>query len=574
MFVYLCAQNHLEMTNTIQTLKTCMICCLLATLPLIALAESKVQESTCPVVRIEAERLSDLNISRSGHSAIFVNGEPTVIGGHTSGFKLTPTAEYFKDGKWHLLQTVYPHDGGFSVVLQSGKVLVAGGFKDNLGIGQSYEVELYDPISHHFEGFGCLDQKRASATAVELDSGRVLITGNWYADDEMEVFDGQHRFNHLKPVCQSRYLPQLFKTSDGDVMMVGLFDNKGESLDTVFVERMKGEPFRVPLFDTWRLLHCDLPLHSDDSFIGDEEKEIFAYLIPVRNKEGQVAIAEVRDTVFSLLPTDYKVPMASQWGKIIYYTPVFADSQHQRGYVMGCDSTGRQYALCVDYAKKPARLTLYHTDPLTETIALTIPVMSDDSNLILTGIKPTINYNFNFYPTAQTWLLHINGEDQYASKEDKSSWLWAGILIIGILVVMSLIIIWLKKKSVSSEEPEDDMEPSTAKSDEQLMQRIRQLMEEQKPYLNSELKVADIADALKVRRNLVSDCVSSQDDCTFSTFVNKYRVEHAKQLLRQHPDMKINTIGHESGFANETSFFRTFKAITGMTPSEWKGKID
>jgi AraC-like DNA-binding protein len=26
----------------------------------------------------------------------------------------------------------------------------------------------------------------------------------------------------------------------------------------------------------------------------------------------------------------------------------------------------------------------------------------------------------------------------------------------------------------------------------------------------------------------------------------------------------------ESGFANETSFFRTFKAIVGMTPSEWK----
>jgi YesN/AraC family two-component response regulator len=86
--------------------------------------------------------------------------------------------------------------------------------------------------------------------------------------------------------------------------------------------------------------------------------------------------------------------------------------------------------------------------------------------------------------------------------------------------------------------------------------------------------VADVADALKVRRNLVSDCVSSQEGCTFSTFVNKYRVEYAKQLLSQHPDMKINTIGNESGFANDTSFFRTFKAITGMTPSEWKGQID
>ena len=135
-------------------------------------------QKACPIVRIEAERLPDMNMARSGHSAFVVNGEVTVVGGHTSGFKLTPTAEYFKDGEWHQLQTVYTHDGGFSVVLKSGKVLVAGGFKDNLGIGQSYEVEMYDPVAHRFDGFGCLDQKRASATALELDSGRVFITGN------------------------------------------------------------------------------------------------------------------------------------------------------------------------------------------------------------------------------------------------------------------------------------------------------------------------------------------------------------------------------------------------------------
>lgn len=133
-----------------------------------AKAAVQTEQAGCPVVRVEAERLSDLNVPRSGHSAFIANGELTVVGGHTSGFVLTPTAEYYKDGKWHLLQTVYAHDGGFSVVFKSGKVLLAGGFKDNLGISQSFEVEMYDPVTHHFDGFGCLDQKRASATAVEL----------------------------------------------------------------------------------------------------------------------------------------------------------------------------------------------------------------------------------------------------------------------------------------------------------------------------------------------------------------------------------------------------------------------
>ena len=84
------------------------------------------EQAGCPIIKVAAERLPDLNIPRSGHSVFVANGEVTVVGGHTSGFVLTPTAEYFKDGEWHLLQTVYAHDGGFSVVLKSGKVLLAG----------------------------------------------------------------------------------------------------------------------------------------------------------------------------------------------------------------------------------------------------------------------------------------------------------------------------------------------------------------------------------------------------------------------------------------------------------------
>ncbi|MBQ8990741.1 MAG: helix-turn-helix domain-containing protein [Prevotella sp.] len=517
-------------------------------------------QKACPVVRIEAERLPDMNIARSGHSAFVVNGEVTVVGGHTSGFKLTPTAEYFKDGKWHLLQTVYPHDGGFSVVLQSGKVLVAGGFKDNLGIGQSYEVEMYDPVAHRFDGFGCLDQKRASAAALELDSGRVFITGNWYADDGMEVFDGQHRFNHLKPIRQPRYLPQLFRTSDGDVMMVGYQDNRGKPIDTLLIERMKGEAFRAPLFDTWRILLCEMPLHGDDSFIGDREKGDYAYLLPVRNKDGQVAIAEVRDTVFSLLPTDSQVPTTSQWGEVYYYSPFYADRPHQRGYVMGCDSTGRQYALCVDYAKKPAQLTLYHTDPLTETIALTIPVMTDDGNLMLTGIKPAINYNFNFTPTPQVWLLRFY-DDASATSSASAWWCVLGIAVVLALLVAGLIL-WKRRRVESEGIP--------ANSDTLLMQRITQLMEEKQRFKDPDLKISDVALELNTNVRYVSDCIKNVKGCSFTQYVNGYRIEHAQKLLREQPDLKISHIYLSSGFSNDSSFFRIFKSVTGTTPNEWK----
>jgi YesN/AraC family two-component response regulator len=99
-------------------------------------------------------------------------------------------------------------------------------------------------------------------------------------------------------------------------------------------------------------------------------------------------------------------------------------------------------------------------------------------------------------------------------------------------------------------------------------------MDEERPFLNSELKIADLATSLGTNVTYISNCINSQKGCSFIQFVNGYRIDYAKQLLRKHPDKKISEVWAASGFANETSFFRNFKALTGMTPNEWRAKID
>lgn len=525
-----------------------------------------VGNAKCPIIKLEAERLPDMTVPRSGHSAFLANGEVTVVGGHTSGFVLTPTAEYFEDGKWHQLQTVYTHDGGISIVMKSGQVLLAGGFKDNLGIGQSFEVELYDPTTHQSKGFGCLDQKRVAGATVELDSGRVMITGNWYTNDGIEIFDGKTTFSHVRDVTQSRYLPHLFRTSDGDVLIVAGYDNHGESIDTIVVDRLYGEPFRNELFDNWHPLHYDLAQHSDDSFIGDETKGEFRYLMPVENKDGQLAIIDVRDTIFTPLPTSAPIPMSSQWGDIKYITPVYADRQHQRGYVVGFDKTSRLYALCIDYARNPATLKLYHTDPLPEAGMLTIPVLTAEGNLMLTGGIGT-EPNGNFSPKASVWLLRFNDDGSEATAST-NGWLW-GLLAAGLLLAFVVFFILKRRKPQPQQESEEPSEAVT-KGDEQLMQRICHLMDEKQLYLQQGLKVSDIASALGINSRYVSDCVKAVRGCSLTQFVNEYRVEHAKRLLLERPEMKISTVAIESGFTNDKAMTRYFKEQTGMTPTEWK----
>lgn len=520
----------------------------------------------CPVIKVEVERLPDMNVPRSGHSVFMANGEVTVAGGHTSGFVLTPTAEYLKEGEWHLLQTAYTHDGGISIVMKSGEVLLAGGFKDNLGIGQSFEVELYNPVTHQFKGFGCLDQKRASGATMELDSGRVVIAGNWYADDAIEIFDGKTTFSHVRGVSQSRCLPHIFRTSNGDAMILAGYDNHGAPIDTIIIDRLYGAPFTNELFDNWKPLQYDLVQHSDDSFIGDESKGECRYLMPVENKEGQLAIVDVRDTVFTPLPTMYSVPTESQWGRIKYITPVYVDRQHQRGYVVGFDETNRLYALCIDYAKTPAPLVLYHTDPLPEAGMRTIPVLTSEGNLMLTGGIGT-EPNGNFSPMASVWLLRFNDKGSSATG-DLNNWMWSICAVI-LLAILVVYLFW-RKRSKDLPMSEEPVVSAPAKGNARLMQRICELMEDQHIYLQQGLKVSDIASALGTNSRYISDCIRVERGCSLTQFVNEFRVEHAKRLMIEHPEKKMSAVAMESGFSNDKALARCFKELTDLTPTEWK----
>ena len=307
--------------------------------------------------------------------------------------------------------------------------------------------------------------------------------------------------------------------------------------------------------------------HSDDSFIGDEAQHFYRYLLPVENSQGQLAIVDVRDTVFSLLPTICPIPMKSQWGTIKYITPVYADRLNHRGYILGFDETRRVYALCIDYAQIPAKLTLYHTDPLPNDAGmLGIPVLTKDGKMVVTGGIDYKAPNENFLPKASVWLLRFNGK----SKSEASLWPWLWIIILVLFLIAAFYFLRQRKARRAKIERETVDEPVSINVDTELMRRITALMEEKQLFKVSDLKVSDIANELRTNARYVSDCIKNSTNYSFTQYVNSYRIQHAQQLMRDFPDQKISTIYIDSGFTNETTFFRAFKAITGMTPKDWK----
>ena len=522
---------------------------------------------SCPVIKMEVERLADLNIPRSGHMLFCAGGEMVIAGGHTSGFVPTPTAEYYSQGQWHLMQMTYPHDYGLAVVLKSGKVLLAGGMESPHGIGQSFGAEFYHPDTHTFEGFTILNQKRALASGAEIDNGKVVVAGNWYADDAIEIFDGQRTFSYFKSVSTERSYPIICRISADDAIIFGQDDIYGKKVDQIVIDHLNGEPFTSPLFEDWSLINLEFS-SNECGFIGDEASGIYTYLMAAENKhDGSLGIVKVEGTDFSLLPTASSIPMEIGFGRIQYSSYFIADRQSQRGYVMGMDDDRRIYVLALDYSQSPAPITLYYTDPLEGKQFPYMPALTPEGDLMLAG---GIADN-NFSPFSSVYLMHLGTSTIASQSIALGKWVW---WLLALLVLASVIAYWFFLRGKKEILEETVTASPDALFDETLMNNIHEVILNEELFRNSELKVTDVAQRLNMNVKDVAECIKTKRGVSFVQFVNGYRVDYAKKLLRQNPNIKIAELCAETGFASERSFFRIFKSFTGMTAQEWMNQED
>lgn len=116
-------------------------------------------------------------------------------------------------------------------------------------------------------------------------------------------------------------------------------------------------------------------------------------------------------------------------------------------------------------------------------------------------------------------------------------------------------------------------------SDEDLLRiktQLEKLMEAQKPYLDSELNLIKLSKELSVSTHHLSYVINSGFRKNFFQYINEYRIDYAKKLLKDNSNNKLSILGiaYESGFNSKTSFNTTFKKFTNQTPSEFKNSSD
>lgn len=102
--------------------------------------------------------------------------------------------------------------------------------------------------------------------------------------------------------------------------------------------------------------------------------------------------------------------------------------------------------------------------------------------------------------------------------------------------------------------------------------KIARMMTNEKLYTNPELTIDSVAKSVQSNTKYVSQAIHENAEMNFSSYINIFRIEEAKQLLNAHEGRhwSMDAIAEHCGFNNPTSFYQAFKKNTGMTPAAFK----
>lgn len=516
-----------------------------------------------PLYKMTVERLPDLPKPRGGQHTMLLGDELTVLGGITDGFVLEPTIAYLRDGAWHQVPMKYPHYYGFTTLLQDGSVMLGGGCSENFGIGQSWGVETYNPSTHTCKAVGIMDRKRAGVSASVLQDGRVVISGNWYADDAIGLYEPGKGFSFVKEPAVQRAYPQILPISPDNALIFSSEDTHGNFMQDL-VDQLSGEPFTEPLLKEWNILpYMVNPTSADDLRTGE-----YAYLLPAsRQEDGQAGIIRLTDGHFSLLETERPLPIAlPDDDPLVWMHSLQVDRASRSAWMYAFSGNGRFVAARIGYDPifegGKATLEVFLADkPGGGSFFKNTPRLLEGGRIVLAGgVLSGARDDSNFETTGEVWLFHT------VAPVKKAVPLW---WILPILLLAAFAGGWAVTRVRKRPLPEDVPDPAKMEKYD-LQTRITDLVEEKQLFLIKDLKITDIARELGTNVTYISACINGQMGISFPEFISRYRVEYALKLMQEHPEMSSVEVWDASGFNNEKTFFRRFRLQTGMTPAEWK----
>ena len=113
------------------------------------------------------------------------------------------------------------------------------------------------------------------------------------------------------------------------------------------------------------------------------------------------------------------------------------------------------------------------------------------------------------------------------------------------------------------------------RNEKEIYKKLKLLFEQKKIYKQSDISVSKLAKMLKTNTTYLSQIINNRFDESFKTVINKYRIDEARRLfsLPEFANYSIEGIAEEVGYQSRSTFYQSFKQITGLTPSQYLSNI-
>lgn len=140
------------------------------------------------------------------------------------------------------------------------------------------------------------------------------------------------------------------------------------------------------------------------------------------------------------------------------------------------------------------------------------------------------------------------------------------------LVRNSLEFIYENEVSFEEIPPKKVLNPSNTPNP--LLKKLQVFMDKEKPYLKKDLNIYELAKMMETNAKVLSETINRDFEANFTSFINTYRVQTAKDLLLSDAFSKltIEAISKEAGFHSKSAFNKAFKSMERVTPSVYRKK--
>ena len=116
---------------------------------------------------------------------------------------------------------------------------------------------------------------------------------------------------------------------------------------------------------------------------------------------------------------------------------------------------------------------------------------------------------------------------------------------------------------------EESISPQEQKMDETFRNRLNDLVNKKKVWMNPTISLTELASSIGTNRTYLSNYLNMELDTTFSDYINSFRINEACRLLEKGDSRSYEEIFVHCGFNSLSTFKRSFIKVMNMTPAAY-----